>query len=114
MNINDFDTKGTTTSETVIGNPTPLVDPNLELSEVAEILKADTTKNSKELKAISDFIKKDNPNAQMADIAWGVRELLLRLGTPKFGESNLDRLYQYVFLRSEKEKIDNRLNILSS
>ena len=110
--INDFDEKNISTHETVIKTPESSSDPNIFLQPIAEILGANVTKNSKELSAINDFVMKENPKAQMADIAWGVKELLLRLGTPKFGESNLDRLYQYVFLRSEKDNIDKKLNIL--
>ena len=113
MSINDFDEKNISTKdETVIGNPSPSLDPNINLQPIAEILGANVTKNSKELSAINEFVMRENPKAQMEDIAWGVRELLLRLGTPKFGESNLDRLYQYVFLRGEKDNIDRKLNIL--
>lgn len=114
MSINDFDTKDVVVEgkETVIGTPTTSSDPNIFLQPIAEVLGGDVTKNAKELSAIHQFILKDNPKAGMEDIAWGVRELLLRMGTPKFGESNIDRLYQYVFLRSEKDKIDNRLNML--
>ena len=113
MSINDFDEKNISTKdETVIGEPKASSDPNIMLSPIAEILGANVNKNSKELSAINDFILRENPKAQMEDVAWACRELLLRLGTPKFGESNMDRLYQYVFLRTEKDKIDNRLNIL--
>jgi len=114
MSINDLDTKGVVPAgkEAVIGTPTSSSDPNVFLSPLAEILGANVTKNSKELSAINDFMLKDNPESKMEDLAWGVRELLLRMGTPKFGESNLDRLYQYVFLRTERDKIDNRLNML--
>lgn len=112
MTINDLDEKGISTHETVIGSPESSIDPNLKLQPIAEVLGGDINKQSKELTAISEFIMKENPKAQMEDIAWACRELLLRLGTPKFGESNLDRLYQYVFLRSEKDNIDRKLNIL--
>ena len=112
MSINDLDEKEISTHETVIGNPEPSIDPNIKLQPVAEVLGGDVHKNEKELTAINDFIMRENPKAQMEDVAWACRELLLRLGTPKFGESNMDRLYQYVFLRTEKDKIDNRLNVL--
>lgn len=112
MTINDFDEKGSSTQEISVGNPTPSIDPNIKLYPIAEVLGGDVKKNSKELSEINDFILKDNPKATMEDVAWAVRELLLRLGTPKFGESNLDRLYQYVYLRNEKDLIDKRLNIL--
>jgi len=111
-NINDFDEKNISTTETVIGSPDISIDPNIKLQPIAEILGGDINKQSKELNAISDFLMKENPKAQMEDIAWSCRELLLRLGTPRFGESNLDRLYQYVFLRTEKDSIDKKLNIL--
>lgn len=112
MSINDIDEKNISTHETVIGEPTSSIDPNVKLQPIAEILGGDIKKNSKELTEISNFIMRENPKAQMEDIAWACRELLLRLGTPKFGESNLDRLYQYVFLRTEKDNIDKKLNIL--
>lgn len=112
MTINDLDEKNVSTHETVIEDPTPSIDPNIKLQSVAEVLGGDIKKNSKELSAINDFLMKENPKAQMEDIAWACRELLLRLGTPKFGESNLDRLYQYVYLRTEKDNIDKKLNIL--
>jgi hypothetical protein len=113
MTINDIDTKDIPSGkETVISTPTPSANPNVLLQPIAEVLGGDVNKHSKELTAINDFLLKDNPKAGMEDIAWGVRELLMRMGTPKFGESNLDRLYQYVYLRTEKDKIDNRLNIL--
>ena len=112
MNVNDFDTKGSTTNEVVVGDPKPVIDPNIKLVGVAEVLDGDLKKNSKELNEIYDFVAKDLKDPQDIDIQWGVRELLLRLGTPKFGESNLDRLYQYVYLRTERDKIDNRLNML--
>jgi hypothetical protein len=82
---------------------------------------ADGIQDTKFTISCSDFTKafdkthiyfNNHITAQMEDIAWACRELLLRLGTPKFGESNLDRLYQYVFLRTEKDKIDKKLNIL--
>lgn len=115
MSINDLDTKDVVPAgkETIIESPEVSTSPNLFLQPIAEILGGNVEKNSKELTAIRDFIQKDNPKASMADLAWGVRELLLRMGTPKFGESNLDRLYQYVYLRTEKDNIDNRLNILT-
>lgn len=112
MSINDIDEKNVSTHEVVIGNPESHADPNINLQPIAEVLGGDMNKNNKELRAINDFILRENPKAQMEDIAWAVRELLLRLGTPKFGESNLDRLYQYVFLRTEKDNIDKKLNIL--
>jgi hypothetical protein len=112
MTINDVDTKGQSTTETVISNPIPSLDPNIQLGPIADILKADVGKNSKELGAIKDFLMRDNPKSQMEDLAWGVQEILMRLGTPKFGESNLDRLYQYVFLRTERDNIDNKLNMI--
>lgn len=112
MSINEIDEKNISSHETVIGNPQTSIDPNIKLQPIAEILGGDLNKNSKELSAISDYLMKENPKAQMEDIAWACRELLLRLGTPKFGESNLDRLYQYVYLRTEKDNIDKKLNIL--
>lgn len=112
MTINDIDTKASTIEETVIGDPTPGISTNVDLTSIAEVLGGNIDKNSAELRAIKDFISKDNPQMSMADTAWAVKELLLRLGTPKFGESNLDRLYQYVYLRTERDKIDNKLNIL--
>jgi len=112
MNVNDFDTKDGGASEVVAGNPTPPIDPNIKLANIAKVLDGDIEKNSKELGAIYDFVAKEMKDPQDIDVQWGIRELLLRLGTPKFGESNLDRLYQYVYLRTEKDKIDNRLNML--
>lgn len=52
------------------------------------------------------------PNIFLQPIA-EVRELLMRMGTPKFGESNLDRLYMYVSLRADKDMIDKKLNTLA-
>lgn len=112
MTINDSDTKGSTTEEVVIGSPSSSSNENVFLTPLADALGANVNKNSKELLEISEFIKKDNPKASNEDIIWGVRELLLRLGTPRFGESNLDRLYQYVFLRTEKDNIEKKLNVL--
>ena len=116
MTINDIDEKNVSTSEsedkTVIGTPTSSIDPNIKLQPIAEVLGGDMKKDSKELSAINDFIMKENPEAKMEDVAWACRELLLRLGTPRFGESNMDRLYQYVFLRTEKDNIDKKLDIL--
>jgi len=112
MTINDIDEKGVSNHENVIGTPETSIDPNIKLQPVAEVLGGDVKKNGKELSAINDFIMRENPKAQMEDIAWACRELLLRLGTPKFGESNLDRLYQYVFLRNEESNIKKKLSIL--
>lgn len=79
MTINDFDEKNISTHETVIGNPNPSIDPNVNLQPIAEILGGDVKKHSKELTEINNFIMRENPKAQMEDIAWAVRELLLRL-----------------------------------
>lgn len=111
-NINDFDTKGGETKVLEVGNPSPSIDPNIKLQPIAEVLGGDVRKHEKELTAINEFLTRENPNASMEDIVWGVREILLRLGTPKFGESNLDRLYQYVYLRNEESNIKKKLNIL--
>jgi len=116
MTINDIDTKDVVPAgkETVIGTPSSSGGtPNIFLQPIAEVLGGDVNKHSKELTAINEFILKDNPKAGMEDIAWGVRELLMRMGTPKFGESNLDRLYMYVSLRGEKDMIDKKLNTLA-
>jgi len=114
-NINDIDTKDIVPvgKETVIGTPAIGMSPNVMLQPIADILGGNVEKNSKELGAINDFILKDNPKASPEDIAWGVRELLMRMGTPKFGESNMDRLYQYVYLRNEQDNIEKKLNTLT-
>lgn len=115
MNVNDFDTKNVVPDgkETVIGTPEVSGGPDIFLQPIADILGGDINKHSKELTAIKEFVSRDNPNATNEDLVWGVRELLMRMGTPKFGESNLDRLYQYVYLRNEKDSIEKKLNTLS-
>lgn len=115
MTINDLDTKDVVPAgkETVIATPSGSSAPNIFLQPIAEILGGDVNKHSKELTAIKEFVSKDKPDASNEDLIWGVRELLMRMGTPKFGESNLDRLYQYVYLRNEKDNIEKKLNTLA-
>lgn len=46
------------------------------------------------------------------DIVWEVINLENRLGSPRLGESRLDRLYRYCKLRKSEEQIQNEIKSL--
>lgn len=63
----------------------------------------------KQLAEIWAFAKQNANSEDMQDIIWEVVHLEGVIGAPKLGESRLDKLYKYAYLRKQAAQIEGEL-----
>ncbi len=73
-----------------------------------------TKEENEKLSTIWGYVKAKGGEREMSDVIWDVINLELQLGSPKLGESRLDRLYKYVKLRMGEARIQAELKDVSN
>lgn len=69
----------------------------------------DHERYSHEISEIVDFVKNTTGAKEWNDILWEVRLLSKQIGNDVMGQSQLQRLFRYVYLQNERTKIDREL-----
>lgn len=64
---------------------------------------------SEKLRTILEWAKLQTEDQSPEGIKWAIRDLQMKIGSPKAGESHIDYLYSFVALSSQREEIDNKL-----
>jgi hypothetical protein len=79
-------------------------------SKIAEILGEDPSKAKEDYKrqAILDYVKSKGAKT-LEDVLWEVRYIANHVGTPGYGESRLNYIYEYVYLLTESKNIESKL-----
>ena len=124
MTINDIDESLQEVSQTEekeigSGNNRPISKPVMEeliYKSVGEVLglenNSDFEKYKDDIQRIAEYAGLQG-NEDPVDIKWFVRQLEMRLGTPKLGEKRVTNVARYVYLLTESDRIKDRLNQLS-
>jgi hypothetical protein len=61
------------------------------------------------VKEIVEWAKGTTDDHTPDGIKWAIRDMQLKIGSPRMGESPVDYLHSYVMLASEKKQIDTKL-----
>lgn len=98
-------------TEPAIKTPTSTAHTQVEHLAIAERFNITTpTKDENDkLSAIWSYAKQLGPERPMSDVIWDVINLEQTLGSPKLGETRLDKLYRYVNLRIQEGRIKEQL-----
>lgn len=72
-----------------------------------------TKEESEKLSSIWSYVKQQGEERSIPDIVWDVISLEQKIGSPKIGESRLDKLYRYVNLRVQEARIQEELRNVS-
>lgn len=64
------------------------------------------------LQEIWSYVKAKKGDVPIHDVVWEVINLEQTLGAPRLGETRLNKLYRYVRLRTEEQRIQSQLKSL--
>lgn len=118
MSINDADQsiKIETKEEVGTGNKEPISQPvgeEMIYKKVAETLGLESfsemEKYRNEIKRIADYAKEQG-NEDIMDFQWFVKQLEGRIGSPALGEKKICNVARYVYLLTEKARVDEEIN----
>lgn len=96
---------------TVGANPNPVE--HLAIANRFNITQPTKEENEK-LSTIWDYVKSKGGEREMKDVIWDVINLEQTLGSPRLGETRLDKLYKYVRLRIDEARIREQLKDVSN
>lgn len=68
-----------------------------------------TKEEGEKLQTIWSWVKQKDVERPIHDIVWDVINLEMTIGSPKLGETRLDKLYKYVKLRMNEARIQEQL-----
>jgi hypothetical protein len=121
MSINDIDESIKPTEpkkEVETGNKMPVSQPVMEemiYKKVAETLGLDSfsemEKYKDQIKMISDYVH-NLGGEDIMDFEWHVKQLEQRIGSPALGEKKITNVARYVYLLTEKGRVDEEINKL--
>lgn len=89
--------------------------PTLDLMEVAaqQVLGIETesekSRYDSKVKAIIDWAKLQTDDHTPEGIKWAIRDMQMKIGSPRGGESHIDYLFSYVALATQKKDVDSKL-----
>lgn len=91
--------------------------PTHEVSHLSLAQRFNVENPSKEeegkLSEIWNYVRQNSGKSEITDLIWEVMHLENQLGTPRVGESRLDRVYRYCKLRRQANIIDSELKSIS-
>lgn len=70
-------------------------------------------KNDLQIQRLVDWAKAKGATTR-EDIAWSIRQLAARVGTPAIGDGNIKHLSVYAYLELERLKIDKQLKEMTA
>lgn len=65
------------------------------------------------LAEIWDYVRQNSGKTEIPDLVWEVMHIENQIGTPRIGESRLDKVYRYCKLRRQASIIDGQLKSIS-
>jgi hypothetical protein len=77
--------------------------------KIAEILGDDPEKVEDYKVAALYKYTQDKGAKSIEDVLWEIRYIANRLGTPGYGESRLNYLYEYIYLLNESKSVEDKL-----
>jgi hypothetical protein len=87
--------------------------PEMQLQSIAQVLGMETETerrdNADKLELLLEYAKGQAQGDSLEDLKWVIRDLELSMGSMGLGEKKIDTLSRYVFLRMEKDKIEQEL-----
>lgn len=92
--------------------PAPIYD-EANTKMVARIFNLDDKEISRydsKIKDILDWAKSNAKGKTQEDLAWAIRSLETRTGTPPMGEKRISFLHRYIYLLSERDKLDSDIS----
>lgn len=73
-----------------------------------------TKEEDAKLSTIWSYVKQQGSERSIPDIIWDVINLEQTIGSPRLGETRLDKLYRYVNLRIQESRIQSELQDATS
>jgi len=70
---------------------------------------SDKARYGQKLGDIVEWAKQQTEDHSVAGIKWAIRDMQMKIGSPKFGESNIDYLHSYIALAIQKKDVDSKL-----
>lgn len=70
--------------------------------------------DANKVKTIYEYVKAKSQNGLKSEILQTIRDLEIRLRTPKLGETRLDNLYRYIRIANMRREIDKEMEVYES